>query len=94
MNTEEHDTPPTIVTLLSDGESDDDSIGDPQVSQREPLGDDGPPASPIPPEPPPQKSSQKYPQGSQSEEDPEGATPGRPIWEHDKKNRFKKIKPS
>ena len=80
MNTEEHDTPPTIVTLLSDGESDDDSIGDPQLSQGEPLDVDEPPARPMPPGSPLQQSSEEYTERAQLEEAPEGATPGRPIW--------------
>ena len=57
MNTDDHDTPPPLVPVILHDESYDDSIGAPQVSEVELLGNDGPPASPIPPEPPPQKLS-------------------------------------
>ena len=57
MNTDDHDTPPPLVPVILHDESYDDSIGAPQVSEVELLGNDGPSASPIPPEPPPQKLS-------------------------------------
>ena len=75
--------------MVSDDESDGDSISAPQVSEVEPLGDDGPTASPILPEPPPHKSSEEDPEGAQSEEDPEGETPGCTIWERDKNNHLR-----
>ena len=75
MNKEDHDTTPPLVSVVSDDNSDDDSIGAPQVSERESLSNYGSPAIHIPPESPPQQSS---------EEAPERATPGRPIWERDK----------
>ena len=43
--------------MVSDNDSDDDSIGAPQVLKGEPLGDNGPPTIPIPPELYPQISS-------------------------------------
>ena len=38
MNTEDHATPPPLVTVVSDNKSDDDSIGSPQLSGGEILG--------------------------------------------------------
>ena len=55
MNTEAHDIPPPLVSMVSDDNSDDDYIGAPQLSEGEPLRNDVPPDRPIPPEPPPQK---------------------------------------
>ena len=80
MNTYNHATPPPLVPVVSDDDSGDDSIGAPQVSERESLGEYGPSASPIPHEPPPRQSSEEAPEGAHSEEASEGATPGRPIW--------------
>ena len=77
MNTEDRDNMPHLVLVVSNDDSYDDFIGAPQVSQGEPLVYDGPPASPIPPKPITQQSS---------EEALEVATPGRPIWERDKKS--------
>ena len=86
MNTQDHATPPPLVPVLLDDESDDDSIGAPQVSQGEPPGNDGPPDIHISPELPFQQSSQEDSEGAQLEEEAQyGATTGRPIWEHDKK---------
>ena len=70
--------------MVLDDESDDGSIGAPKVSYGEPLIDDGTPDIPIPYKPPHHQSSYEYPEGSQPEEAPEGATPGRPIWARDK----------
>ena len=80
MKKEDHATTRSLVPVVSDYKSDDDSIGAPQVSEGEPLSDDGTTTSPIPPEPHPQKSSEEDPEGANSEESPEGATPGCPIW--------------
>ena len=49
MNTEYHATPPPLAPVVSEDESDDDSIGVPKVSEVEPLGYNGPPDSHIPP---------------------------------------------
>ena len=38
MNTEDHATPPPIVTLVSENKSYDDSIGSPQLSGGEIIG--------------------------------------------------------
>ena len=56
MTKKDHDNPPPLVPVVSDDESDDDSIGANQVSELEPIGNNGPPARPIPPEPPPHQS--------------------------------------
>ena len=55
INTEDHATLPPLVPVVSDYESYYDSIGAHQVSEVEPLSDDGPPLPDIKPEPPPQK---------------------------------------
>ena len=78
-NIENHDTPPPLVPVVSDNKSYDDSICIPQVSKRELLVNYGPTAIPITPEPPPQQSSEKSPEGAHLEESPEGTAPGRPI---------------
>ena len=49
MNTEDDANPPPPVPVVSYDKSDDDYIGAPQVSEGEPLGNYGPPTSPIPP---------------------------------------------
>ena len=89
MNTEDHATPPPLFPVVSDDDSDDDSICVPKFSEKEQHGNDGPPASLIPPELPPQKSSQEDTELAHSEEAPEGATPGCPIREYDK-NRLRR----
>ena len=63
MNTEDRATTSHIVPVVSDNKSDDDSIGSPQLSGGEILGNNGTPARPIPHEPPPQKSSEGSPEG-------------------------------
>ena len=63
MNTEDHATPPPIVPVVSDNKSDDDSIGSPQASKGETIGNYITPARPIPTEPLPQKSSEGSPEG-------------------------------
>ena len=80
MKTEDHATTPPLFLVVSDDKSDDDSISVPQVSEGEPHSGYITPAIPIPPEPPPQKSSEEDPEGGNLEESPEGATPGCPIW--------------
>ena len=90
MNTKDHATKPPIFPLVSYDESNDDSIGARKLSEGEPLGDYGPPASPITPEPFPQKSPEEATEGARPEESPERATSGLPIWEHDKINRLRR----
>ena len=80
MKTEDHATTPPLVLVVSDEKSDDDSISVPQVSEVQPHSDYITPAIPITPEPHPQKSSEEDPEGGNSEESPEGSTPGYPIW--------------
>ena len=77
--------------MVSDNNSDDDYIGAHQVPAGEPIVDNGPPDSHIPPEPPPHKSPEEAPDGAHSEESPEGATPGRPIWEREENNILRRV---
>ena len=48
MKTEDHDTTPPIVLVVSDEKSYDDSISTPQVSEGEPYSGYITPAIPIP----------------------------------------------
>ena len=80
MKTEDHATTPPLVLVVSDDKSDDDFISAPQVSEGEPHSGYITPAIPIPPEPPPQKSSEEDPEGGNPEESPEGTTTGCTIW--------------
>ena len=55
MNKEDHANPTTLVPVVPDNNSYDDYIGDPQVPEGEPLGNNKPPARPIPTAPPHQQ---------------------------------------
>ena len=57
MITEDHATPPPILHVVSDDESDGYYIGSPQLSYETPFRDNEPPDRPILPELPPQQSS-------------------------------------
>ena len=86
MNMYYHNTTPTLVPAVSDDDSDDYYIVAPQVSEGESLGNNLPPASPIPPDPPDQQSPEQSTEVSKPEEAPEGETPVCPVWECDKNN--------